>query len=115
MTITDILYLACVDVCEKRHSMISRYPVRTDKEIVFTKIRVQSTREHIKIIFNGKEYPYYPKIDLKTNHEMVGVQFIDTLVFSNSFLDGMGGLAAHIKFLELLEHYSVNQQQTYSA
>ncbi len=90
MTVTDILYLACVDVAEKRHCMISRYPVRTDKEMVFTKIRVQSTREHIKIIFNGKEYPYYPKIDLDTRHEMVGVQFIDTLVFSNSFLEGMG-------------------------
>ena len=90
MTITDILYLACVDVCEKRHCMISRYPVRTDKELVFTRIRVQSTREHMKIIFNGKEYPYYPKIDLDTKHDMVGVQFVDTLVFSNSFLEGMG-------------------------
>ena len=90
MTITDILYLACVDVCEKRHCMISRYPVRTDKEMVFTRIRVQSTREHIKVIFNGREYPYYPKIDLDTKPDMVGVQFVDTLVFSNSFLEGMG-------------------------
>lgn len=90
MTITDILYLACVDVCEKRHVMVSRYPVGTDKGIYFNKIRVQSTRDHIKVIFNGKEYPYYPKIDFELLHYKVGVQFIDTLVMSNAHLDGMG-------------------------
>lgn len=91
LTVTDILYLAAVDVCEKRHVMVSRYPVGTDKGIFFNKIRVQSTRNHIKLIFNGKEYPFYPNIDLKTSHDKIGVQFIDSLVFSNSLLEGMGG------------------------
>jgi DNA-directed RNA polymerase beta' subunit len=91
MTITDILYLACVDCCEKRHVMISRYPVGTDKGIFFSKVRVQSTKEHIKIIFNGVEYPFYPKIDLNLARESIGVEFIDTAVYSNSFLEGMGG------------------------
>lgn len=90
MTITDLLYLACVDVCEKRHAMISRYPVGTDKGIIFTNIRVQSTSDHIKLIFNNKEYSFYPKIDLKTDPSKVGTKFIDTLVISNSHLDGMG-------------------------
>lgn len=90
MTITDIMYLACVDTCEKRHVMVSRYPVGTDKGIYFNKIRVQSTIKHVKVIFNGKEYPYYPDIDLNLPHEKVGVQFIDTLVMSNAHLDGMG-------------------------
>lgn len=90
MTITDILYLACVDVCEKRHIMVSRYPVGTDKGIFFSRIRVQSTTKHVKLIFNGKEYPFYPDIDLNTPHDNVGVKFIDTLVMSNSHLDGMG-------------------------
>jgi hypothetical protein len=90
MTLTDLLYLACVDVCEKRHVMVSRYPVGTDKGIFFNKIRVQSTAKHVRLIFNGKEYPNYPDIDLKVPHDKVGVQFIDTLVYSNSHLDGMG-------------------------
>lgn len=90
MTITDVLYLACVDVCEKRHIMVSRYPVGTDKGIFFSRIRVQSTTKHIKLIFNGKEYPFYPDIDITTEHDKVGVKFIDTLVMSNSHLDGMG-------------------------
>jgi len=90
MTITDLLYLACVDVCEKRHVMVSRYPVGTDKGIYFSKIRVQSTPNHIRLTFNGKDYPYYPDINLKTPIDQVGVQFIDTLVPSNSHLDGMG-------------------------
>lgn len=91
ITVTDILYLASVDVCEKRHIMVSRYPVGTDKGIFFAKVRVQSTAKHIKVQFNGVEYPYYPDIDLKTPHELVGVKFIDSLVYSNSLLAGMGG------------------------
>ena len=92
MTVTDILYLACVDSCEKRHIMVSRYPVGTDKGIYFNNIRVQSTTNHVRVIYNGKEYPFYPDIDLKIPTDKVGVQFIDTLVMSNSHLDGMGKL-----------------------
>lgn len=91
MCITDILYLACVETCEKRHLMISRYPVGTDKGLFFNKIRVQSTKGHVKVIFNGKEYPFYPNIDYKIPNDKVGVQFIDSVVFSNSLLEGMGG------------------------
>lgn len=90
MTVTDLLYLACVDVCEKRHVMISRYPVGTDKGIIFNKIRVQSTVNHIKLQFNNRMYNYYPDIDVKLSPEQVGISFIDTLVVSNSHLDGMG-------------------------
>jgi len=90
MTVTDILYLACVDVCERRHIMVSRYPVGTDKGIYFNKIRIQSTTQHMHVIFNGKEYPFYPKIDFDIPQDKIGVQYIDTLVMSNSHLDGMG-------------------------
>ncbi len=90
LTITDVLYLACVDVCEKRHVMVSRYPVGTDKGIYFAKINVQSTKNHIHVIFNGKEYPRYPLIDFTVPPDQVGVQYIDTLVYSNSHCDGMG-------------------------
>ena len=94
LTIADLLYIACVDVCEKRHVMISRYPVGTDKGIYFNKIRVSSTLNHINVTFNGKEYPFYPDIDLNIDQSKVGIQFIDTVVMSNSHLDGMGELSA---------------------
>lgn len=90
MTLTDVLYMACVDVCEKRHLMISRYPVGTDKGIFFCKIRVQSTNSHCNVILDGKEYKFYPDIDLSTDLHKVEIQFTDTLVMSNSHLDGMG-------------------------
>lgn len=91
MTITDLLYMACVETCEeKRHVMVSRYPVGTDKGIYFSKIRVQSTVKRVHIVFNGKDYPFYPDIDFSVPTSHVGVQFIDTLVMSNSHLDGMG-------------------------
>ena len=90
LTYTDLLYLACVDVCEKRHVMVTRYPVGTDKGLFFSKIRVQSTKSHIKLVFNGKEYPYYPNIDFKIPTDHVGVQFVDSLVFSNCYCPGLG-------------------------
>lgn len=92
VTLTDILYLACVDVCEhrQRHIMVTRYPIGTDKGLYFCRIKVSSTRKHVKLLFNGVEYPYYPDIDIHTQYEKVGTQFIDTLVMSNSHLDGMG-------------------------
>ena len=91
MTVTDILYLACVDVCEKRHIMVTRYPVGTDKGLFMSKIRVQSTRTQIKLIFNGKEYPFYPDIDFNIPQDKIGIQFVDSAVFSNSMLEGLGG------------------------
>jgi len=90
ITITDILYLACVDICERRHVKITRYPVGTDKSNIFCKVRVQSTNTHIHIIFNGTDYPFYPDVKLDTPLQYVGVQFIDTCVFSNSMAAGLG-------------------------
>ena len=84
MTITDMLYLACVDCCEKRHGFLSRYPIGVDKSLLFMKIRVMSTIKWQKMIYNGKEYPFYPKIDLKTPPHMVSTQFIDTVTMPNT-------------------------------
>ena len=91
MTITDLLYMACVDICEKRHISVTRYPVGTDKGLFLNRINVQSTIKHIRMVHNGKEYPFYPHIDFTVPKDRVGVQFIDTIVFSNSMLQGMGG------------------------
>lgn len=84
MTVTDLLYLACVECCEKRHLFLSRYPIGIDKSLIFQKIVVQSTIEHIKVIYNGKEYPHWPKIDLTIPHSQIGINFIDTIAFSNT-------------------------------
>lgn len=91
MTITDLLYLAAVDSCEHRHVMISRYPIGTDKSIVFNRVRVGTTQMHTKVIFNETEYNYYPLIDLSIQNNKVPKEFIDTFVFHNSYLDELGG------------------------
>lgn len=90
LTVTDVLYLACVDVCEKRHVMISRYPVGTDKGIIFTKVRVRSTVDHVHALIDGKDYPFYPNIDMKMPHSKVGVAFVDTITYACAHLEGMG-------------------------
>lgn len=90
MTVTDLLYLASVDAAEKRHVMISRYPVGTDKGIFFNKVRIQSTIEHERVYYNGKEYKFFPKINDKSITN-VKTSFQDTTSFSNSYLSGLGG------------------------
>lgn len=90
MTVTELLYLAAVDVAEKRHLMISRYPVGTDKNIIFTKCRVVTTTESTKAEYNGKVYAHWPIIDTNSSKN-VGSQFIDSLSFHNTHLKGMGG------------------------
>ena len=90
LTMTDVLYMACVDVCEKRHAYISRYPVGTDKGLIFTGIRVRSTVETVHVYLENRDYPFYPKIDVKMDPSKVGVQFLDTITYAAAHLEGMG-------------------------
>lgn len=91
MTVTDLLYLACVDVAEKRYVYISRYPIGIDKSLRFFKNRINSTIKKIKLIYNGKEYPYYPDIDLSLPKDKIANQFIDTQIYANPHHKIMSG------------------------
>ena len=50
MTVTDILFLACSETCERRHVMVSRYPVGTDKGIYFNKQSTLSNSGNLILI-----------------------------------------------------------------
>ena len=91
MTITDLLYIAACDVTENKHVMITRYPVLDQYGSFFNRIRVASTTTTVPMDVNGKVYKWYPNIDLSTPPENIGVMFIDTTKFSNSYLAGMDG------------------------
>lgn len=89
-TWTDILYMACVDVTQDKHVMITRYPIENYTNIVPNKIRVISTKDTKPAVINGKVYDRYPVVNPKMPPNIVSTQFIDTLNISNLYLKGLG-------------------------
>ena len=55
------------------------------------KVRISTIKETEKIYVDGKYYPFYPKIRQKDIGTNTSDKFIDTLIFSNLMLKGLGG------------------------
>lgn len=91
MTITDVLFRACSEITANKHVMITRYPALDYFAMFFNRIHVTSTNETIPVDINGTVYRWYPKIDLTIPPKQVGIQFVDTTKFSNSYLAGIVG------------------------
>ena len=91
MTWTDLLFIACNEIIEGKHVMVTRYPILDNFGIFISRIRVSSTRRTAPMDINGKVYKWYPVIDLNMTRNEVGNNFIDTTQFSNSYLKGLDG------------------------
>ena len=91
MTITDLLYMACVDVSKDKYCMITRYPVNDAFGIFVNKVRILSTCETEVVRINDEVYKWYPKIQPNTPKEEIVNKFYDSLQFSNAYLEGIGG------------------------
>lgn len=91
LTWTDLMFLAANDICSDKHVMVTRYPILDAFGIFIARIRIASTLQTMPMNINGKIYPWYPVIDLDMPKSKVGNNFIDTMVFSNSYLEGLGG------------------------
>lgn len=91
LTVTDILYMAAVDVTKDKHTLITRYPVTDSYGLFLGKTRVVSTIETIPIKVNSTVYRFYPNIDLNTPKNKIATCFKETIQFSNSFLKGICG------------------------
>ena len=91
MTWTDLFYLASYDTCQKKHVMVTRYPVSDKYGVFMAKIRVISTQETEIIQVGSTIYNHYPHIDLNMPPEDIAASFIDSCQFSNSYLKGIGG------------------------
>lgn len=90
-TWTDILYMACAEVTDKRHIIVTRYPVESPFASFPSKVTVLSTRNTKPAMINGKLYPNYPVIDPDLDPLEVSTLFVDTLNVSNLYLAGLGG------------------------
>ena len=90
-TLTDLFYLAAVDITADKHVYITRYPIADASSVFPCGISVLSTNETMKVTYDGKEYTHYPVVDLKMEKSKVPTQFIEVLNMSNTLLQGIGG------------------------
>lgn len=91
LTLTDVIYMCCKSAIEDAGRMVYtvRYPIGDYLGAFFTKVHVLSTLETTKIQFKGRNYDYYPIIDLEKPHNRVATSFIETVNMSNSRLKAL--------------------------
>lgn len=88
-TVTDLLYIAAIDITEDKHVVYTRYPVENNQSVAPAKIKVLSTIETIpsqKI--EDRILEDYPMI-LKDYPE-VERMFVDSTLISNSYTSALG-------------------------
>ena len=91
MTWTDVIYLAAVETLSDKYCYITRYPLEDYFGTFPSKVSVLSTIKTEPVMINGKVYPFYPKIDTNWTPSEAATKFIDTISFSNLYLDAIGG------------------------
>lgn len=85
MTWVDLLYRAATDIFEDRMVMITRYPMDTYFNQLYTKANISSTVETEPMVINGKFYKWYPKIRQSDIGKNTSNKFIDTLCIANPY------------------------------
>ena len=90
MTWLDLLYRAAIDIFEDRMVMITRYPMDTYFNQLYTKANISSTVETEPMVINGKFYKWYPKIRQSDIGKNTSNKFIDTLCIANPYCGLMG-------------------------
>ena len=90
-TLTDLFYLAAQDICSDKHVYITRYPITDYLGIFPCGIAVLTTADTVKMMVNGKEYPFYPKVNMKLPKEEIPTQFIEVVNMQNTYLQALNG------------------------
>lgn len=87
-TLTDLFYIAAVDVCIDKHVYITRYPVENILNIFPCRIKILSTIETKEQVLQDRYLPDYPVIyeDYPCTEEM----FNDTVTPHNTYLKALG-------------------------
>ena len=90
MTWVDIFYIAAVAATEDKMAMISRYPIDSHFNQLYTKMHISSTIETEPMVINGKFYKWYPKIRREDIGSNTSNRFIDTCQICNAYCKSMG-------------------------
>lgn len=85
-TLTDILYIVAKRATEDKHVFVTRYPVENYNGQFPARVDVSSTIKTEPVIIGETVYRFFPVIEGDPNNA-----FVDTLQFSNSYLEIIGG------------------------
>lgn len=91
LTWTDLLYMAAVDTLYDKHVYITRYPLEDYFGTFPSRVFVLSTMKTMPMIYNERNYPFYPQIDPSLPEAEVSTLFNDTVTMDNTYLKGLGG------------------------
>jgi len=87
MTLTDLMYLAAVDIYQNRYVIITRYPISNFQSLYPIKAQVLSTQKTCQMEYGGKIYKFYPIVDPYMDKNKVPTQFIEVLMMQNVYLE----------------------------
>ena len=90
MTWLDLFYMCAVAATEDKTVMITRYPMDSYFNQLYTRIRVSSIIETEPMVINGKFYKWYPKIRQTDIGKDTSNMFIDTCQIANPYCGIMG-------------------------
>ena len=90
-TLTDLFYLAAVDICKDKHIYITRYPVGDYFHSFPSKINVLSTTDTCTMNIDGEIYENYPTVDVNIPKTAIPQMFTEVVTMSNTRLAGLGG------------------------
>ena len=90
LTWVDIFYMVAVAATEDHVAIITRYPVDSYFNQLYTRMHIYSTVKTEPMVINGKYYPWYPKIEQKDIGSNTSNKFIDTLSMANPYCVLMG-------------------------
>lgn len=90
MTWLDLFYISAVAATEDKMAIITRYPMDTYFNQLYTHIRVSSTIQTEPMVINGKFYKWYPKIRQTDIGRDTSNMFVDTCQIANPYCGMMG-------------------------
>lgn len=91
MTLTDLFYMAAVDITKDKHCYITRYPIHNYFSSFPVGITVLSTVNTCKMEIDGVKYDFYPIVEYGLEPKEVPTRFTEVTNLSNVYLKGING------------------------
>lgn len=91
MTLTDLFYMALEDITKDKYIYITRYPMTDYMGIFPCGISILSTNDTCHMNYRGKEYKFYPIIDMKIPKNKISSLFSEVINMQNTYLRALNG------------------------
>ena len=91
MTLTDLFYICMEDITKDKHVYITRYPMTDYMGIFPCGIALLSTNDTCHMVYHGKEYRFYPIIDMKADKNSISTFFSEVVNIQNTYLSALNG------------------------